>query len=188
MEAGVAEAVRTLRRGGLVVYPTDTLLGLGALATRRDAVERLVRAKGRSASQPISVCVSSTEELERFARLTPAARRFVRRYLPGPYTVLLPPSTEARRRFAPAVAGSRSVGFRIPDHPVARRIARHAGPITATSANRHGAPASRTIAEARRAFGRAVGVYVAALPAGSGVGSTLVDLTGPEPREVARGG
>ena len=186
MGDGLAGAVRSLRRGGLVVYPTDTLLGLGAVASHRGAVRCLLAAKGRSGRQPISVCVSSTEELDRYARLSPVARRFVRDHLPGPYTVLLAPSAEGRRRFAPAIAGFRTIGFRIPDHPVARELARRAGPITATSANRHGESPARSVAEARRALGRAVSDYLPAVPAGTGTASTLVDLTGPEPRVVAR--
>jgi len=186
MDAALPEAVEALRRGALVVYPTDTLLALGALAGRRDAVRALVAAKGRSPAQPISVCVSSTEEVERYARVSPAARRFLRRHLPGPYTVLLSPSQEARRRFAPSIAGRARIGFRVPDHPVARELARRAGPLTATSANHHGAPPARSVAEARRALGRAVAVYLAARPRGSGRPSTLVDLIGPEPREIVR--
>jgi len=186
MGDGIAAAVRSLRRGALVVYPTDTLLGLGALASDRSAVRRLVAVKGRSATQPVSVCVSSTEELERYARVSPAARRFVRRHLPGPYTVLLVPSPEARRVFAPSIVEFPAVGFRVPDHPVARELARRAGPVTATSANRHGAPPVRRVARARRAFGRAVACYLAAHPPGSGVPSTLVDLTGATPHELLR--
>jgi len=186
MGAALADAVTALRRGGLVVYPTDTLLGLGALACHRGAVGALVRAKGRSAAQPISVCVSSTEEVERYARVSPAARRFLRRHLPGPFTVLLAPAAAARRAFAPSVGGLRTIGFRVPDHPVARELARRAGPVTATSANRHGAPASRTVPEARRALKGAVAVYLPAVPRGSGRPSTVVDLIGPEPREIAR--
>jgi len=187
MGDGVGAAVRALRRGALVVYPTDTVLGLGALAGDRAAVRRLLTVKGRSAAQPVSVCVSSTEELERYARVSPTARRFVRRHLPGPYTVLLAPSPEARRAFAPSLAGFRAVGFRVPDHPVARELARRAGPLTATSANRHGAPPARRVAAARRALGRAVACYLAARPPGSGAPSTLVDLTGASPRTLVRG-
>jgi L-threonylcarbamoyladenylate synthase len=182
----LSEAVRALRSGELVVYPTDTLFGLGALADRRSAVERLLRAKGRSPSQPVSLCVSSTEELERYARVSPAARRFLRRNLPGPFTVLLSPSPQARRRLAPSVGGGRTIGVRVPDHPVARELARRAGPITATSANRHGQAPARTIAEARAVLGRSVRVYLASVPVGSGRPSALVDLTGPEPRLVPR--
>jgi len=186
MGTGLAEAVRVLRRGGLVVYPTDTLLGLGALARHRGAVGRLLAAKGRAASQPISLCLSSTEEVDRFADLSPSARRFVRRHLPGPYTILVRPSREARRTLAPPIAGRRTIGIRVPDHPIARALAHSGGPITATSANRHGEAPARSRAEARRGLGRSVAVYLPAEPAGSGAPSTLVDLTGPEPRLVAR--
>ena len=186
MGDGIAAAVRTLRRDRLVVYPTDTLLGLGALAVHRGAVHRLLAVKGRSSGQPVSVCLSSPEEVERFARVSLAARRFLRRHLPGPYTVLLAPSPEGRRTFAPAIGGFRALGFRVPDHPVARELARLAGPITATSANRHGAPPARTVAAARRVLGRAVALYLPARPKGSGLPSTIVDLTGPFPREVDR--
>jgi len=186
MGAALSNAVRALRHGGLVVYPTDTLFGLGALASHRAAVARLVAAKGRSSSQPISVCVSSTEEIEPYAVLSTTARRFLRRHLPGPYTVVLAPSARARRSFAPSVAGGSTIGFRVPDHPVARELARAAGPITATSANRHGNPAARTLSDARRALHGHVNVYLGRLPSGSGRPSTLVSLTGTEPREVAR--
>ena len=142
MGAALSNAVRALRQGGLVVYPTDTLLGLGALAGDRGAVRRLLKAKGRASTQPISVCLSSTEEIERYAVLSLAARRFLRRHLPGPYTVVLSPSPRARRSFASSVAGGPTIGVRVPDHPVARELARAAGPITATSANRHGDPAA----------------------------------------------
>ncbi len=186
MGTALADAAQALREGGLVVYPTETLLGLGALARHRGAVARLVAAKGRSPSQPISVCVSSTEEVERYARVSPAARRFLRRHLPGPFTVLLTPSAVARRAFAPSVGGLATIGFRVPDHPVARELARRAGPITATSANRHGETTARTVAQARRSLGSSVRVYLSAGPRGSGKPSTLVDLIGEEPREIVR--
>lgn len=180
-------AVRTLSAGGLVVYPTDTLLGLAARADDPVAVARLVRAKGRPSGQPISVLVSSTEEIEPIADLSTAARRFVRTRLPGPYTVIVRPSAAVRRRWAgPIVSPAGTIGVRVPDHPIARELARRAGPITATSANRHGEPARRTIADARRAFSGAVGGYLAARPAPTGRPSALVDLTGPSPVLLTR--
>ena len=187
MRSSVAAAARALASGRLVAYPTDTLLGLGARATDRAAVRRLQSAKGRPSGQPISVAVSSTEEVEALAALSPAARRFLRTHLPGPYTVLVRPSLVARRSLAPAVlAGSRSLGLRLPDHPVARELARRAGPLTATSANRHGETPCRTPTEVRRTFGAEVAVTLAAWPRVSGVPSTLVDLTGSLPRAVSR--
>ncbi|HTT15473.1 MAG TPA: L-threonylcarbamoyladenylate synthase [Thermoplasmata archaeon] len=186
MGATVADAARALAAGALVVYPTDTLWGLAARADDRSALDRLVAAKGRAPDQPISVAVSALDEVEPFAELSPWARGFLRGHLPGPYTVLVRPSARARRALAPAVASGPTIGFRVPDHPLARELARRAGPITATSANRHGAPPARSLAEARRTLGSAVAVYLAGGPAPTGRPSTLVDLTGPRARAVRR--
>jgi L-threonylcarbamoyladenylate synthase len=182
----VAAAVRALAGGALVVHPTDTLFALAARARDRRAVARLVAAKGRAEGHPLSVAVSSAEELERWGRLGPGARRWVRDRLPGPYTILVEPTGEARRSLAGEVAGGPTVGLRLPDHPLARELARCAGPIVATSANRSGEPPSRSIAEARRALGRAVAVYLDGPPRPSGVPSTLVDLTRDRVRTVRR--
>ncbi|HXW67013.1 MAG TPA: L-threonylcarbamoyladenylate synthase [Thermoplasmata archaeon] len=187
MGAALAAAVRALATGGLVVYPTDTLYALGASARDRTAVARLVAAKGRPRGMPISIAVSSIEEIEPLAELSPKARRFVRTHLPGPFTVLARPSASARRAFADEIAGARrTIGLRVPDHPIARELARRAGPVIATSANRHGTSPCPSIAAVRRTFGPAVAVYVAGGPRPSGRPSALVDLTGTEPRPLAR--
>jgi L-threonylcarbamoyladenylate synthase len=187
MDARLDGAARDLARGALVVYPTDTLLGLGARATSARAVDRLVRAKARPPGQPISIAVSSTEEIERLANLSAPARGWIRRLLPGPVTVLVPVSAAARRRLAPALLGpDGTVGVRVPDHPVARALAYRVGPITCTSVNRHGEPPARSLANARRAFGGAVARYVGGSPAPTGRPSTLIDLTGATPTVVAR--
>jgi L-threonylcarbamoyladenylate synthase len=187
MGPSVTDAARALAAGRLIAYPTDTLFGLGVRATDRAAVRRLQAAKGRPSGQPISVAVSSAEEVERLAMLSPVARRFVRTHLPGPYTVLVRASEFARRTLAPEVlAGGRALGLRLPDHPVARELARRAGPLTATSANRHDHPPCRTPAEIRRTFGSQVSVILPGRPRVSGIPSTLVDLTGPRPRVASR--
>jgi L-threonylcarbamoyladenylate synthase len=175
-------ALRALAAGRVVGYPTDTLYGLAARAVDPAAVRRLYAVKRRPADQPLSVAVSSWEEVEGLARLSPAARGFLRRHLPGPYTVLLPPSP--RPRLARELLASGSVGVRIPDHPLARELARRAGPITATSANRHGEPAPSSAAGARAQLGEEVAVYLTGGPAPSGRPSAMVDLSGDRP--VAR--
>lgn len=177
----IQRAVRALRDGAIVGYPTDTLYGLAVPATNIAAVQALVQAKGRATGQPISVAFSSFEELERYAELSEEGRSFARTHLPGPFTLLAPPSERARRQFAPSIVGGAAIGMRIPDHPLARALAQHAGPITATSANRHGAPPARTASEARRIFGMEVAVYLPSVPAPSGAPSTLVDLTRESP-------
>ncbi|MCI4369015.1 MAG: threonylcarbamoyl-AMP synthase [Thermoplasmata archaeon] len=188
MDARIAEAVRALRRGAVIVYPTDTLLGLGARAVDRRAVERLCRTKRRPGGMPISLAVSSIEELESLIELDPLGRRFVREHLPGPYTLLARATPWATGKLAPELIGhSRVIGVRVPDHRVARELAREVGPIVSTSANRHGEPPCRTVEEARRVFGSEVGAYLAARPLPSGRPSMIVDLRGAEPRKVARG-
>ncbi|MCI4362391.1 MAG: threonylcarbamoyl-AMP synthase [Thermoplasmata archaeon] len=187
-ESDIARAVRALRRGGLVVYPTDTLVGLGARADDPAAVQRLLEAKARPSSTPISIALSSHEEVERWTDLSEPRRAWIRRHLPGPYTALLPASSEALAKFAPSVLGpGGTIGVRIPDHPLARSLAELVGPLTATSANRHGEPPARSVADARRVFGGDVSVYLDGAPAPSGRPSELVDLTGARPRSVRRG-
>jgi L-threonylcarbamoyladenylate synthase len=183
----VERAVRALREGKLVVYPTDTLVGLGARAEDSAAVERLLEAKARPSTTPLSVALSSYDEVEPWAEVTAPRRAWMRRHLPGPYTALLPASDAARTTFAPSVLSpSGAIGIRIPDHPLARTLAELVGPLTSTSANRHGDPPARTVAEARRIFGSEVAVYLDGAPAPSGRPSTLVDLTGTKPRTLSR--
>jgi L-threonylcarbamoyladenylate synthase len=187
MVPSAADAARALARGRLVVYPTDTLLGLAARATDREAVARLERVKHRPVGQALSVALSSTEELETWAELSVESRAWARRHLPGPYTLLVRPSPQALRAFPPSILPANGrLGLRVPDHPLARELARRAGPVTATSANRHGEPPARTLVDARRAFGDEVAVYLPATPRPSGRPSSLVDLTGDEPAPVAR--
>ena len=181
----LAAAVRALERGHLVVYPTDTLYGLGARAGDPRAVDRLVRAKRRPADLPFSVLVSSLEEVEGLLDLSEGGRRLLRRVLPGPFTAI------GRLRPGAPVAtalGTRAgtLGIRVPDHPVARERARRVGPLTATSANRHGEAPGATIPAIRRALGADVAVYLPGGPAPSGRPSTLLDVTGDRPRPVAR--
>ncbi len=179
------DAVQALRRGGLVAYPTDTLFGLAARAGSSASVDRLVRAKARPPGQPISVAVSSTEELEPLVRLSDEARAFARWNLPGPFTLVA--AARPGAPLAPSLlAPDGSVGIRVPGHPLARELARRAGPITATSANRHGAANPRSVAAIRRAFGPQIAVYLSGGPAPSGRPSTLVDVTGPAPRVLSR--
>ncbi|MCI4334124.1 MAG: threonylcarbamoyl-AMP synthase [Thermoplasmata archaeon] len=186
MGAAMEAALRALEEGELVVYPTDTLYGLAARADDPSALRRLFRAKHRPPGQPVSVAVSSWAELEPLADLLPSHRSFLRRHVPGPVTALLPPSSRARHRLSGLIANSGCLGVRIPDHPVAREFARRAGPITATSANRHGEPTASSLAGVRSQLGRSVAVYLGGGPPPSGRPSKIVDLTGVRVRARGR--
>ncbi|MHB1435476.1 MAG: L-threonylcarbamoyladenylate synthase [Thermoplasmata archaeon] len=188
MAPALDAAEAAIRRGAIVGYPTDTLYGLAVSARHRRAVERLVTAKGRASTQPISMAVASVEEIEPWVRWSTAARAFARSHLPGPYTLLAVPSERARRELAPSIVrASPTLGLRVPDHPIARELARRIGPLTATSANRHGEPPARSAAGARSAFGDRVAVYLDGGPAPTGRPSILVDLTGADPKIRPRG-
>ena len=120
-------AVRVLSRDGLVVYPTETVYGLGADALSEDAVMRVYEAKNRPVSKPISVAVSDMEMLDAVAVVDDAARAFIKRFLPGPVTVVLPEIL---------TGGTGLIGVRWPDHEIALAIiSRLDTPITSTSAN-----------------------------------------------------
>ncbi|MGQ0535373.1 MAG: L-threonylcarbamoyladenylate synthase [Methanobacteriota archaeon] len=181
----ILEAARALREGGLVVYPTDTLYGLGADATDARAVARLVAAKRRAPEKAIPVAVADLAAARQVAHVTPLAEKIAARHWPGAVTLVL----SARPGIlALAALGARdTVAIRVPGHPVALALLSACGrPLTATSANRSGGADPRTVEDARRELGDAVEVYLSAGPAG-GVGSTIVDATGAAPKVLREG-
>ncbi len=143
-DTDLTDAVAAIRRGEAVVYPTETVYGLGADALDPEAVERVFEAKARPRAKPISMALPELAAAADYVRLTDLERRFCERFLPGPVTVLL----ERTDRIPDVlVDGGNRVGLRVPDHDLARALARRTGPITATSANRSGRPSARRIDE-----------------------------------------
>jgi L-threonylcarbamoyladenylate synthase len=171
----VTEAVAALRRGELVVYPTETVYGLAADALDPEAVERVFEAKGRSRGKPVSMALPEAAVAADYARVSDRERAFCERFLPGPVTVLL----ERTDRVPDVlVAGRDRVGVRVPDHDLSRDLARRVGPITATSANRSGNPSARRVAELdERVRERAVVLDGGETP---GTESTVVDVAAGE--------
>lgn len=183
MNEPVAEAARVALRGGLVVYPTDTLYGLGASLRNETAVRRVFAAKGRPLDEPLTIAVASVGEIDRYAVATPLARRLFG-FLPGPLTLVL-----ERRPAVPDVVtgGETSVGVRVPAHPTGLALLRAAGPLTATSANLHGRPDPSTVEEAQAQLGERADFYLTSPTPLLGAASTLIDARGPVPRILRRG-
>ncbi len=170
--AAIEAAVEAIGRGEAVVYPTETVYGLGADATAHDAVSRVFEIKGRNRSKPVSVGFADHKTAIEYTNPTDRDREFMETFLPGPVTVLV-----ERGPSLPAVltADQPRVGVRIPDNAVARELARRAGPITATSANRSGSPSVRRPAELSPAIRSAVGAIIDTGGAPGGE-STVVDV------------
>jgi len=141
-----AEVIDSLRAGGAVIFPTDTLYGLGVDPCSEKGLNRLLAAKGRDRGKPIPLLLSGGEQVDRWARhVPPAAARLMDRFWPGALTLVLPADPGVH----PAVTGGGdTVGLRVPDHPVPRALAAGlSGAVTGTSANRSGNPGAWGSAE-----------------------------------------
>ena len=177
---GVAEAVAALRRGELVVLPTDTVYGIAADAFSPPAVDRLLAAKGRGRDMPVPVLVGAWRGLDGLAdHVTPTMRTLVEAFWPGPLTLIVP----AAPSLAWDLGETRgTVAVRMPLHPVALAVLAETGPLAVSSANRTGQAPPTTAAGAREQLGTSVQVYLEAGSSGDPVASTILDLTGDVPR------
>ncbi len=171
----MTEAVAAIRRGDLVVYPTETVYGLGADALDPAAIERVYEAKDRPRDRPVSMALPDVSVAADYVRMTETERAFCERFLPGPVTVLL---ERTKRVPDELVAGRDRVGVRVPDHRIARELARRTGPITATSANRSGAESARQIGEIDPSIRERAVVVDGGQTAGGE--STVVDVSADE--------
>ncbi|KPN29582.1 tRNA(ANN) t(6)A37 threonylcarbamoyladenosine modification protein [Halolamina pelagica] len=181
MRDHLIQATSMLAMGELVVYPTDTVYGLGADAIAADAVERVYELKGRSRDDPLSMAVPDVDAALEHVTATEREEAFMRAFLPGPVTVVL-----ERQSHVPdaLTAGDDRVGIRIPDHDLALDMLDEFAPVTATSANRSGEANATTPGELDDAIREGVGAVVDSgeLPGGE---STVVD---PGADEIHRRG
>jgi len=180
------EAAKWIRNGGLVALPTDTLYGLAADPFSADAVARVFDVKGRPAGRGLPLIAADADQVAaRLGALPVNGRRLAERFWPGPLTLLM----RAPAALARHVTGDTGcVGVRVPAHDIARAVCRGADrPITATSANRSGQPATADPDEVERTLGDDVDLLIDAGPTPGGAPSTIVDVSVPVPRLVRAG-
>jgi tRNA threonylcarbamoyl adenosine modification protein (Sua5/YciO/YrdC/YwlC family) len=173
----VDEAADVLRAGGVVLVPTDTVYGIAVRAALPGAVDRLAALKDRAAEQPVAVLVASVEQAEEVGVVPDWARPIVRRWWPGPLTLVLARQPRLDWDLGEPRA---TVGVRVPDHDLVRTLATAVGPLATTSANRHGVPTPATAAAAAVALTGPPDLVVDGGLCG-GEASTVVDATGDRP-------
>ena len=177
MSAEIRKAAEILRAGGLVVFPTETVYGLGADAANESAVARLYAVKRRPPDHPVIIHFASPEKAFSWAREVPdAAKELAQRYWPGPLTLILKRSAQAKDF---VTGGQDSVGLRVPSHPIAQELLSTFGTgVAAPSANRFGRLSPTTAAHVREDLGKEVDLVLEGVPSEVGIESTILDLSG----------
>lgn len=181
MTQGVAAAAEAVRRGEVVVLPTDTVYGVGVDAFDSDAVAAVLTAKARGREMPLPVLVPNPETVDGLAADVPAyARELIKAFWPGPLTLVLRAQSSLMWDLGDT---NGTVALRMPRNDVALRLLAQVGPMAVTSANVSGQPPATTILEAATQLGSAVSVYLEAGPsAGRGsLASTILDCTAQTP-------
>jgi L-threonylcarbamoyladenylate synthase len=179
------EAVEALARGGLVVVPTDTVYGVAARPDLPEATARVFAAKGRPRDLTLPVLAADAEAAGLAGALDERALGLARRFWPGPLTLVVPRTDMSMPWLLGE--GRDTVGLRVPDHRRTRALLTETGPLAVTSANRSGEPTPPDCDGVKAALGDAVEVYVCDDPRPAGPPSTVLDLTGPEPRILRQG-
>ena len=175
-QQALARAVDAIEAGEAVVYPTETVYGLGADATDPEAVGRVYEIKNRPRDKPLSVAFGDIDHATQYTEPTDRELAFMREFLPGPVTVIVD-----RKLTLPDMLtdGDPRVGVRVPANEIALQLCRAAGPITATSANRSGEPSVRQPVDLPESVRQAVGAVIEAGET-AGTESTVVDVSAGE--------
>ena len=180
----IESAVEAVRAGKIVGIPTDTVYGIGVDPLNETAVARLFDLKGRPENKPLGLLVANIAQAKMVGEIAGRAEELAIAHWPGALTLVVTPRVilgdwvgDAQRR---------TVGVRVPDHPVALELLEACGPLAVTSANRSGGVEARDDSEARSTFGDEIAVYLPGAAPG-GEASTVVDATGAAPVVLRQG-
>ena len=182
----IERAATLIKAGGVIVYPTETLYGIGADAGNADALRRVYNIKGREGAKPLLIIVDTFERMKPFVRqVTPEARSLMNLFWPGPLTLVFRASSSVSVELT---AGTGTIGARVPSSDFCRALVRASGrPITSTSANRAGNPTPNNIEEIRTAFSEGIDLFIDAGVLSASAPSTVVDVTTSPPRLLREG-
>ena len=178
----IKAAINVLKSGGTVVYPTDTVYGIGANILDVEAVQKVYQVKKRSPLKPISTCVSKIEDIHKIAHMDEDTEKMIEKILPGPFTVIL-----KKKENVPSIltSGGEKIGVRIPDSKVCMELA-SAFPITTTSANISGEKIPESLDGILKQLDGNVDLILDAGVCKHGIHSTVIDMT-DSPKIVRKG-
>jgi len=172
-----------MEQGLIVVYPTDTVYGLGANIFDKKALLKVFSVKKRSINKPVSVCLSRVEDIHMVAHMDAETEEIIRKILPGPYTIILKKKDKLSSLLT---AGTNRIGVRIPDNRVCMDLTRDF-PITSTSANLSGYDVPESVEEVFKQLGSSVDIMLDAGICKHRVPSTVVDMTVYPPKLIRLG-
>lgn len=182
----IHEASRIIRAGGLVIFPTTALYGMGVDALNEKALEKVFRIKGRKKNKPLLILVESIESVEDYVEEIPqAARNLMQAFWPGHLTLVF----KAKRHLPEILtAGTGKIGIRLPRHPVALALVQQTGgPITGTSANLSEQASVSTIEGLPETILQGADLLLDSGPLKGGAGSTVLDVSCIPPRLIREG-
>jgi L-threonylcarbamoyladenylate synthase len=180
----IRTAASVVKKGGLIIYPTDTVYGLGCNPFNKDAVEKIYEAKGRT-GKPIPILVSSLNKARKVAVFTAGTLKITKKFWPGPLTIVL-----KKKRIMPRFFGGSSerVGLRIPNHPLTLSLIKICGGyLVGTSANISGSQPPKTALEALEQLKNKVGLILDGGETRLGVSSTVLDFAAGKPKILREG-
>jgi L-threonylcarbamoyladenylate synthase len=171
----ISRAIASLQSGNVIVFPTETVYGLGADALNHEAVEKVFQLKGRKPENPIPIIVADQTMLRGLIdNIPPIAEKLIDQFWPGPLTLVLQAGPDTPKQLLNIRGG---VGVRISSQPIATQLARELGrPLTATSANPSGKPAASTIEQAKNYFAGEIGIFVDGGKLPPKIGSSVVEV------------
>ena len=180
----INKAVEMLREGGVIIYPTDTVYGLGCDIFNKNSVERIYMIKNETGTKLFSFLCPDLKDISKYAKVSNSAYKIMKRLLPGPYTFVLPAAKEVPKKLW---TKRKTVGIRVPANEIARNLAYELGnPIISTSATTRRGEQLFDPLEIRTVFRNNVDLMLS-MGALNGTPSSIVDLSGDEPEIIREG-
>jgi L-threonylcarbamoyladenylate synthase len=182
----IEKSIQILQKGGIVVYPTDTLYGLGTDATNEEAIDRLYLLKRKPRKHPMSVMVHSISDIKKFVPdFSPSLEEFLHLIMPGAVTTILKVHGGISRKI---VSLHNTLGFRVPDHSFCKELTRiYSNPIISTSANISGKEPPVNVREVLGYFPRGINLIIDSGPIYNKLPSTVIDLSCTPPKILREG-